>query len=116
MWDYDWSLYTEWTGYPNDDFEIDNILEFSNVFFKGVAANEELYALLKERFQARFLPALDAYLAALPNLESSMSESFKLNQEKWYADVPTATEDNLRFLNDFLTARRAFLSEVWKTN
>ena len=118
IWDYDWALYTDWIGTPNEDFEIvEGEMEFSNIFFQAIARDMEegaaAFGLLKERFQERFLPALDAYIESLPEIQYIMAESLKLNQDRWYADKPDITRDNIQFLNDYLDYRREFLANEW---
>ncbi len=113
IWDYDWSLYTEWAGDFNEDYNLDNALieEYSNIFFNGVKNDPELFNSFKIRFNERFVPALDTYIDSLADVEYGISESLRLNSQKWYADKPDLTENNIAYLNGYLIARRDCLKE-----
>lgn len=113
IWDYDWALYTEWTGHPNEYYTVDKTLEFSNVFFKAISKNDELYAMLKVRFNESFLPALESYIEEFPSLVYGMRESLSLNNEKWYSDNPQLTWRNILFFYEYLNFRMNFLSDIW---
>jgi hypothetical protein len=45
---------------------------------------------------------------------SAMPESLALNQDKWYADKPTITKDNVDFFLRYLEARKMKLDRTWK--
>ena len=49
IWDYDWSLYTPWSGEPNSSYNISNAVNYSNVFFKPMANTPEFYNLIKSK-------------------------------------------------------------------
>ena len=113
IWDYDWSLYTEWARDFNEDFNPNNALteEYSNIFFNGVKNTTALFDNFKERFNEKFLTALNTYIDTLASIEFGMSESLRLNAEKWYADKPQLLQNNISYLNNYLIARRDCLEK-----
>ena len=114
VWDYDFSLYTPWTGYPNTYYTINNDVSFSNVFFKTCAEVDELYALVKERYREAGAQALEDYLFTLHDMEMSMRASLAENHALWYSSYPdTMTDDNITFLSKFLLSRKCLLDELW---
>lgn len=113
IWDYDFCLYTEWTGEPNREYEIKNILEYSNIFFRFVARNDAYLERAKTRYREHFSPLIPRVARDVKQAADAMPESLALNTALWYPKEPELTEDNLEFLIDYLTARRRFLDRVW---
>lgn len=114
VWDYDFCLFVPWTGEPNQYYEIQNKLEYSNIFFQAVARNNSLYRRVQERYEDHFSDVLGNQIRHLTAYEAEISQSIALNHEKWYADMGDITEDNLKFLHDYLTARKRYLDQKWK--
>lgn len=115
IWDYDWSLYTPFTGYPNTYYEISNQIHYSNLFFQTMASVPEFYDIVKERYNRYAKSALENYINSYDTLYSSIKESLKLNQERWYDGISAdITEKNIKFLKDFLIARKAILDALWE--
>lgn len=115
IWDYDWSLYTPFTGEPNVYYTIaKNKMVFSNIFFKAVAEDSELYEMVKVRYNEKFDGAIAELIEEIKSITAGMEQSLELNAQKWYSDLPNVTEDNIKFLIDFLTYREELLSDKWK--
>ena len=74
----------------------------------------ELYDIVKERYNAFAKSALEEYIEELDALWLSMKESLKLNHERWYGEYDEdLTDKNVKFLKDFLIARKAQLDTLW---
>ena len=117
VWDYDWALYTTFTGVPNQCFRVYDELNFSNYFFKAIAGIDELYDQAKLRYREKFSSVLNEYIHSLEIYVMSISESLELNHQRWYADdsrlTPDITKKNIIFLIEFLEARQDFLAREW---
>ncbi len=114
VWDYDWCLHTPWTNKPNQYYQVFPSLHFSNLFYLTVNQTPELYERMMERYRTYFSPALEAYIENLEELTSSMEVSYEMNRKKWYWAYPESiTQDNVQFLEDYLTAWKAYLDTVW---
>lgn len=114
IWDYDWSLYTPWTGKPNQSYVVTNKIEYSNCFFKAIATIPEFNEILKERWVNTASQVLEEYLSSLYKIEVEIKESLALNAGKWYCDYDeNITQDNITFLNKFLINRKTLLDKTW---
>ncbi len=114
IWDYDFSLLTDWTGLPNTDYTVSDRVVYSNVFFQTCAEVEEFYALVKERYREAGAKALEDYLLMLHDMEMNMRASLAENHALWYGDYPdTMTDDNITFLSKFLFSRKRLFDELW---
>lgn len=114
IWDYDWSLNTPWTDAPNESYEINNTVNYSNYYFQAVDKIPELKQMLKTRYNLCAKEVLADYIADLDNLVSSMQESIDLNEERWYTQLDSEiSQKNITFLKDFLKARKLKLDELW---
>ena len=117
IWDYDWALHTPFTGYPNEHYEISEEIYYSNIFFRTMAAIPELYEIVKERYNQYAKPALEDYIEEFDELHASMKKSLELNDELWYGDFSEdITDKNVKFLKEFLVARKAQLDILWAMN
>ena len=114
VWDYDYSLYVPWTGAPNEYYYVDSTIEYSNDFFLGVARSDELYAKLCERYQTYYADVLDDCILYVQSYKDEIDESLALNDQLWYADKDDITDQNYRFLLEFLKNRRKVLDREWK--
>jgi len=114
IWDYDWALYTPFTGLPNTNYKISDAVNYSNLFFKTMASVPELYEVVKERYNQYAKPALEDYIENFEELHNSMKVSLQINHELWYKDFPEdMTDKNIKFLKDFLIARKNRLDLLW---
>ena len=115
-WDYDFCMFTEWTGEPNEEYVIKNTLNEGelNLFYRPLLAEESLYRRVKLRYNEHFAPALNDVIRSVEEQADAMPESLALNQDKWYPEKPTVTEDNIAFFLRYLKARRTYLNRVWR--
>ena len=114
IWDYDWTLNTPFTEEPNESYELNSRVNYSNVYFQAVRDIPELYGQLKERYTNHAAEILENYIDGLDELYESMDESIQLNQERWYSDLDEEISyQNVKFLKDFLTARKKLLDTMW---
>lgn len=114
IWDYDYSLYVPWTNEPNIYYNVDSRIEYSNEFFRGVARSDALYAKLCERYQTYYSDVLTDCIIHMQGYKTSISESLALNNARWYSEESKITEQNCRFLMDFLKNRKKVLDREWK--
>ena len=114
IWDYDLALNTHYTGTPNENFEYNPRINYSNVYFKAVAGIPELFELLKDRYNNHAVYVLEEYMAEIDTIVSAMDESLNLNQELWYSEIrDDLTYKNIVFLKDFLRQRKSQLDKLW---
>lgn len=114
IWDYDYSLYVPWTNEPNEYYKVDDKIEYSNEFFRGVARSDKLYAKLCERYQTYYSEVLGDCIVYVQSYKGEIDQSLALNDQLWYADKDDITEQNYRFLLDFLKNRRKVLDREWQ--
>ena len=112
IWDYDYSLYTPWTGEPNVSYEISKQVEYSNFFFQGLMKSR-LASKVKERYNALYADVLSEAIKEVQNYRDSIAESLVLNQERWYRQDPNLTDRNADFLLKFLKSRQKVLRQAW---
>ena len=121
IWDYDWSLNTDWSGVPNNQFDINLEIFYlesdynPNPYYTVINKIPELYDLVKERYTLYASDVLGNYIDNLDALIDSMSESVELNHTRWYSSLgKDLSNDNIAFLKNYLIARKAQLDEEWK--
>jgi hypothetical protein len=114
-WDYDFCMFTEWTGEPNEEFDLSNKFNpiEASVFFTPFLNNTYYIRKVWARYQDRYSEALGNVIAKVEAAAEAMPESLALNQEGWYADKPDITEDNLSFFIKYLKHRKATLDREW---
>lgn len=112
IWDYDYSLYTPWTGEPNISYEVSKQVEYSNFFFQGLMKSR-LASKVKARYKALYADVLSEAVKEVENHRDSIAESLALNQERWYEQDPRLTERNVDFLLKFLKSRQKVLRQTW---
>ena len=112
IWDYDYSLYTPWTGEPNISYEVSKQVEYSNFFFQGLMKSR-LASKVKARYKALYADVLSEAVKEVENHRDSIAESLALNQERWYKQDPRLTERNVDFLLKFLKSRQKVLRQTW---
>lgn len=114
IWDYDFALNHVWTGAPNENYEIIDVVMYSNLFFQAVPEIPELYELVKLRYNELAAPALENYIDNFDDLRYSMDKSLQLNQELWYDGISEdLTDKNVRYLKKYLIARKEQLDSLW---
>ena len=115
-WDYDFCMYTQWTSRPNDEFNINNEFNPAEAAFFYRPLFESTYYVRKveARYQEHFSDALTKVIAKVEAQAAAMEESLQLNQDTWYSDKPTITEDNVSFFIRYLKARKHKLDGTWK--
>lgn len=117
VWDYDWSLYTPWTGKPNQDYEILDTITYSNIFFQVMATVPEFFDIVKEEYQLYGQTALSNTIESFDELVLSMEYSIQLNNALWYSEIGDELSiKNIEFLKDFLKNRKKVLDEAWLTD
>ena len=116
IWDYDFSLYVgDFTGKPNQNFDVSDRVTFSNIFFRAMINISEFNDIVIERYNLYTVKAVENYLENLDELVDSMKVSIKLNHEKWYYEYDeNLSNDNIKLLKDFLENRLVILGKLWK--
>lgn len=120
VWDYDWSLNTDWSGVPNNQFDINLEIFYlesdynPNPYYTVINEIPELYDLVKERYILYAKNPLGNYIENLDAITESISESVALNHILWYSSLDEdLSNDNIAFLKSYLIARKAQLDELW---
>ncbi|MBR1925443.1 MAG: CotH kinase family protein [Clostridia bacterium] len=113
IWDYDWCLYTPWTGCPNESYVVSNEISYSNIFFQAIQNCEELFTLYKQRYQNVGSDAISTVITKINEIQNEIITSLELNQDKWYNEIDEdLTTKNLDFLNNWLTNRKTLLDSL----
>lgn len=114
-WDYDFCMYTQWTGQPNEEFDINNDFNPAEAafFYRPLFQNTYYIRKVKSRYQAHFSHALSEVITRVEMQAAAMEASLQMNQDRWYGDKPTITEDNLDFFIRYLKNRRTKLDREW---
>ena len=68
---------------------------------------------MEARYQEHFSDALGDLIDEVEAQAAAMSDSLQANQDRWYADKPTITEDNVTFFVKYLKHRKATLDREW---
>ncbi len=120
IWDYDYSLFVDWTSKPNQQYSLkgDDIQEmdfYKNIYMKVLDRFDETTVLVKQRYADVFEPVWSSYIASYDGLVASMEESMELNRQKWYSSLPSdIVSENIQFMKTFFDDRKAVLDEVWE--
>jgi hypothetical protein len=114
-WDYDFCMFTQWTGEPNEEFDLSNKFNphEASVFFTPLLNNSYYTRKVWKRYETHFSGALEEVIARVEERAAAMSESLHMNQGTWYADKPDITEDNVSFFIKYLKHRKSTLDREW---
>ena len=114
-WDYDFCMYTQWTGQPNEEFDLTNDFNPAEAafFYRPLFRNTYYIRKVKARYKAHFSEALSEVITRVETQAAAMSESLRLNQDRWYGDKPAITEENLHFFVRYLQSRKQKLDREW---
>ncbi len=113
IWDYDYSLYTPWTGEPNECYDIDTAVNYSNFFYQGLMRSA-FVSKVSSRYSRHYANVLTELIEHLQAYHDSLEASLALNQQRWYSYDPDLTEDNFEFMIKFLTSRQQVLKKAWR--
>ncbi|MBQ9152037.1 MAG: CotH kinase family protein [Clostridia bacterium] len=115
-WDYDFCMFTEWTGQPNEEFDLSNNFNpiEASVFYRPFLDSTYYENKVERRYREHFSDALAEVIARVEVQAAAMEESLALNQERWYSDKPTITEDNVEFFVKYLNNRKTRLDREWR--
>lgn len=114
IWDYDWSLHTEWTDKPNEDYRISTKIHYSNIFFEAMVNVPEFYEIIKDRYTNNVSALLNEYINSIDAIVEGMKVSLTMNEKLWYSDFTEGiTDNNIKFLKDYLAARKELLDNLW---
>ena len=112
-WDYDYSLYTPWTGEPNECYDIDTMVQYSNFFYRGLMASR-YGTKVASRYEQHYADVLKDLIKHLQKYKADIQTSLDLNQARWYTYDPDLTEDNFDFMIKFLRSRQQVLGALWQ--
>ena len=114
-WDYDFCMFTQWTGEPNEEFNLSNDFNPAEAAFFYRPLLESAYFTRKvaARYKNHFSNALAETVTAVEAQAAAMGESLELNQREWYDHLPGITEDNVDFFIKYLKNRKTVLDRKW---
>ena len=114
-WDYDFCMFTQWTGEPNEEFELSNDFNPAEAafFYRPLLENAYFTRKVASRYKNHFSDAITETIAAVEAQAAAMGESLELNQDRWYDHLPGITEDNVDFFIRYLKNRKAVLDRKW---
>lgn len=114
-WDYDFCMFTQWTGEPNEEFDLSNKFNphEAGVFFTPLLNNSYYTRKVRSRYKGHFSDALADVIHQVELQAAAMAESLHMNQGTWYADKPDITEDNVSFFIKYLKHRKSALDREW---
>ena len=114
-WDYDFCMFTEWTSSPNEEFDLSNKFNpaEASVFFRPLLYSPYFSRKVEARYREHFSDALGELIGEVEAQAAAMSDSLQANQDRWYADKPTITEDNVTFFIKYLKHRKTTLDREW---
>ena len=114
-WDYDFCMFTQWTGEPNEEFDLSNKFNphEAGVFFTPLLNNSYYTRKVRSRYKGHFSDALSDVIHQVELQAAAMAESLHMNQGTWYADKPDITEDNVSFFIKYLKHRKSALDREW---
>lgn len=114
-WDYDFCMFTEWTSEPNREYDLFN--EFNpaeaGIFFRPLLNNSYFNRKVRKRYEDHFSAVLEEVIAQVESQAEAMPASLQMNQDTWYTDTPTITEDNVDFFIRYLKVRKSKLDREW---
>lgn len=115
-WDYDFCMFTEWTAEPNEEFDLSNDFNphEASVFFTPLLYNSYYTRKVYKRYETHFSGALEEVIGKVEAYAEAMSHSLQLNQDTWYPEKPSITEDNVEFFITYLKHRKATLDREWE--
>ena len=111
IWDYDWCLYTDWTGNPNVDYDIENAnrVSYSNYFYQYLMDIPEFAQRVKNRYNNTVADILESMIGAYDSYISSIENSLVLNNALWYSKYNNITVNNINYFKNYLIARKQHL-------
>lgn len=114
-WDYDFCMFTEWTAEPNEEFDLSNRFNphEASVFFTPLLYNSYYTRKVYKRYETHFSEALEEVISQVEAYAEAMPHSLQLNQDTWYPEKPTITEDNVEFFITYLKHRKSTLDREW---
>ena len=112
IWDYDYSLYTPWTGEPNESYTVDTGVYYSNFFFQGLMGSR-YESKVEARYNQHYADVLKELIQHLEAYHDTIEASLALNQQRWYGYDPGMTEDNYEFMIKFFKSRQKILKNTW---
>lgn len=114
-WDYDFCMFTQWTGEPNEEFDLSNDFNphEASVFFTPFLNSAYYTRKVWTRYETHFSGALEEVIAKVEAYAEAMPSSLQMNQDTWYADKPDITEDNVDFFIKYLKKRKSTLDREW---
>ena len=114
-WDYDFCMYTQWTGQPNEEFDLTNDFNPAEAafFYRPLFRNTYYIRKVESRYRSHFSEALSEVITRVEAQAAAMEVSLEMNQDRWYSDKPTITDDNLNFFIRYLKHRKQKLDQEW---
>ena len=114
-WDYDFCMYTDWTSEPNEEYDLSNKFNpgEASLFYRPFLGNTNYARKVAERYREHFSDALTDVIQAVEDQAAAMEQSLDLNQDRWYSDKPTITEDNLEFFVKYLKNMKTRMDREW---
>ena len=117
IWDYDWVLYTAWTGKPNQDYSIDNAhtILYSNLFYQYLVDIPQYYEMIKSRYTYVVSNLIQKYIDEYDGIVNGMKISLEMNNKLWYSKYSNITNKNVDYFKEYLIERKKFLDELYYT-
>ena len=114
-WDYDFCMYTEWTSQPNEEFDLTNKFNphEASVFYRPFLDSTYYSRKVAERYGEHFSDALTDVIGQVEAQAAAMEQSLALNQDRWYSDKPTITEENIEFFVKYLRNMKTRMDREW---
>lgn len=114
-WDYDFCMYTQWTGEPNEEFDLTNDFNPAEAafFYRPLMNNPYYTRKVSARYRSHFSEILPEIIARVEAQADAMPESLQMNQDRWYVEKPDLTRDNLHFFTRYLKNRKSKLDREW---
>ena len=114
-WDYDFCMYTDWTAEPNEEFDLSNRFNPHEacVFYRPFLDSTYYSRKVSARYREHFSEALTDVIGQVEAQAAAMEQSLTHNQDRWYSDKPTITEDNLEFFVKYLKNMKTRMDREW---
>lgn len=114
-WDYDFCMYTQWTGEPNEEFDLSNKFNpgEASLFYRPFLDSTYYSRKVAARYREHFSDALTEVIGKVEAQAAAMEQSLTHNQDRWYSDKPTITEDNLEFFVKYLENMKTRMDREW---
>ena len=115
-WDYDFCMYTDWTAEPNEEYDLSNKFNpgEASLFYRPFLDSTYYSRKVAARYREHFSDALTEVIGKVEAQAAAMEESLTHNQDRWYSDKPTITEDNLEFFVKYLKNMKTRMDREWK--